>query len=676
MSHSDATLPERDFDPDDLGPDKLSKDEAEAQVERLRDEIRHHNYRYYVENAPDISDAEYDRLFKTLQTLEEHFPELQTPESPTQRVGAEPLDAFATVTHIVPMLSLDSDDDADAVREFDERLRKKVDGDRVRYTLEPKFDGLSVELVYRQGQLERAATRGNGQEGEDITHNVRTIRAVPLQLREADRPAPELLAVRGEIMMSVGAFEQVNEQLNSEGKKPFANPRNAAAGSVRQLDPNITAKRPLDVFFYDILALEGADTPITTQLEGFSALREWGLKVSEYVGDADQIDGVFAYHQNIAEQRDELPFEIDGVVIKLNDFGARDEIGATSHHPRWAFAYKFPPRKEVSQVLQIIPSVGRTGVITPIAIMRPVEIGGVTVSRANLHNREEIARLDVREGDYVRVERAGDVIPQVVERLERKGEERSAPFDMPDTCPSCDTEVEINGPHTLCPNRYGCPAQLAGRLEHFGSRRGLDIDGLGEETAKLLVHKDLVDTLPDLFDLSVDDVAALEGFAQKSAENLVRGIDKASNVELPRFLYALGIPEVGATVARDLATHFKRFETIRTASTGRPRSGARNRADYGAKDSRLFRRRTQPGHSRPAPRRTRHARRGRGRDGRGERCAQRADLRVYRLAVADDAQRRPRPRRTSRREGDLFGKLADGLSRRGREGRQQARQGA
>jgi len=538
----------------------------EKRAEELRREIRRHDYLYYVANRPQISDEEYDDLFRELVELEKEHPELRTDDSPTQRVGAEPLDAFPTVQHTAPMLSLDSSREEADVRRFDQRVRDRLgEGAEVRWVMEPKLDGASVELVYEDGVLARAATRGDGRKGERITENVRTIPAVPLRLREEDRPPPSMVAVRGEVLMRLGPFEALNERLLQEGKEPFANPRNAAAGSLRQLDPRITAARPLDIFVYDILASDGLEG-VDTQTQVRRALEAWGLRTPEFEVLAESADDIVAYHADLMERRDELEYEIDGVVAKLDDLAARERLGSTSRHPRWAYAFKFPPRKELTRVLRIFPSVGRTGVVTPVAMMRPVEIGGVTVSRASLHNIEQVHRLDVHEGDTVRVQRAGDVIPQVVEVVEKGTGKREEPFELPETCPSCGTELVRRGPYTVCPNSFECPAQLAGRLVHFGSRDALDIEGLGEETAKLLVSEELVRELPDLFELEPGPLEALEGFAEKSATNLVEAIGKAAKTELRRFLYGLGIPEVGTAVARDLAEHFRSFEKIRDAS--------------------------------------------------------------------------------------------------------------
>jgi DNA ligase (NAD+) len=541
----------------------MNRTQAEKRVRELHTQIRHHDYLYYVKDGPEISDEAYDALFRELKELEERFPNLLTPDSPTQRVAGVALDKFPTVEHTAPMLSLDSSQERGPLERFDERLRKAVGGD-VAYVVDPKLDGASVELVYERGVLVRVSTRGDGQRGEGITENVRTIRTAPLRLRDKARIAPALLAVRGEVIMRVGAFEKLNERLLAEGREPFANPRNAAAGSLRQLDPQITAQRPLDLYVYDILAAEGVD--VGTQWKALAVLREWGFPVNELARRVDSVEEIVAYHEELHEQRDDLAYEIDGVVIKLDDLAVREEVGATSHHPRWAYAFKFPPRKEVTRVLAIVPSVGRTGAVTPIAMLRPVELGGVTVSRASLHNRDEVARKDIREGDRVRVQRAGDVIPQVLERVAEPGRKRAAKYRMPQKCPSCGTPLLERGPFTICPNSFECPAQLAGRVQHFASRNALDIEGLGDETARLLVTEGLVRQLPDLFDLTPEQLVTLEGFAEKSAENLVDGLAKASRAELHRFLIGLGIPEVGVAVAKDLARHFRSLDALRRAS--------------------------------------------------------------------------------------------------------------
>jgi DNA ligase (NAD+) len=535
-----------------------------TRVHKLRETVRHHSYLYHVRDRPEISDEYYDRLFNELRTLEESYPDLMTPSSPTQRIGGKPLDRFETIAHTEPMLSLDSTGEIPALVRFDERMRKVL-GDKASYFVEPKLDGASIELVYEDGYLVRASTRGDGQRGEDVTQNIRTVESVPLTMRHDDRNMPPFLALRAEVIMRVREFETLNAHLLESGASPFANPRNAAAGSLRQLDPQVTASRPLDVYVYDILSIEG-ERP-DTQCDTLEALKDWGFRVSTWCRPAQNVEDILAFHSEMKEHRNDLDFEIDGIVIKLDDIADRDELGETSHHPRWAFAFKFPPRKEVTRLLSIFPSVGRTGVVTPIAFMRPVDLGGVTVSRANLHNREEVARKDIREGDLVRVQRAGDVIPQVIGRIEEEGHKRGDPWIMPVTCPSCETELVERGPYTVCPNLFDCPAQLAGRIQHLASRQALGIEGLGDETARLFVREGVIDHLPQLFELGVDELLSIEGFAEKSANNLVQAIAAARKTELARFIFGLGIPEVGIAVARELEAHFQSFENFRLADS-------------------------------------------------------------------------------------------------------------
>ena len=544
-------------------PTQLSLEAAREESARLATELSEHNYRYHVLDRPTISDGEYDRLFKRLQAIEARFPELKTDDSPTQRVGADPMSELPTHRHAAPMLSLDSSQEPDDVRRFDDRIRKAAEHE-VEYLLEPKLDGASLELVYEEGVLTRAVTRGNGRVGEGVTANVRTIPSVPLSLRTDKRAAPEFLAVRGEALMFLSEFEALNERVVAGGGEPYVNPRNSASGALRQLDSRVTAQRPLEVLAYDILAIRGET--FDTDAEGFEALGDWGFKRPERVELVRDVDAILEYHAAFDRDRDHLNYEIDGVVIKLNHLVTREDLGATSHHPRWAMAFKFEPRKEITRIDRIAVSVGRTGKITPVALLRPVEVGGVTVSRASLHNREELARKDVREGDLVRVQRAGDVIPQVVERVPEDDHERPDPFEMPTRCPACGTDVVEMGPFTVCPNTFGCPAQLKRGIQHFGSRGALDIEGLGEETAVQLVERGLVRSLADLFDLGVEDLIGLDGFAQKSAEKLVGAIQARRTVSLERFLHGLGVPEVGGTVARDLSAHFRSFDRIRTAT--------------------------------------------------------------------------------------------------------------
>ena len=542
--------------------------EVRRRADRLRAEIRRHDHLYHVENRPEVSDGAYDRLFRELQAIEEAFPHLLTPDSPTQRVGADPLSELPVVRHVAEMLSLDSSESAEDLRRFDERVRKAVEGP-VEYLVEPKLDGSSLELVYVGGVLDRAVTRGNGVEGEGVTENARTIPSVPLRLRAGrdQLPIPSLLAVRGEVLMYLSSFEELNRGRVEAGLEPYANPRNAAAGALRQLDSRITRTRPLEFFAFDILdvkwAVSGTEDGeasateaamgLDTDEEAVGALRGWGLRLPDRTRKVADIDEAIAYHAEFARDRDDLDYEIDGVVLKLNALAPRAALGSTSHHPRWAFAFKFAPRQEVTRLERITVQVGRTGKLTPLALLRPVEVGGVTVSRASLHNREELERKDVRAGDLVRIQRAGDVIPQVVERVEESGRARSEPFRMPEECPRCGAAVVEEGPFVVCSNRLGCPAQLERGIEHFVSRGGLDIEGLGSETVALLVGEGLVREPADLFDLTPDDLLELEGFAETRSRKLAAAIQSARKTELARFIYGLGIPEVGATVARVLA---------------------------------------------------------------------------------------------------------------------------
>jgi len=539
-------------------------------VAELRREIARHDRLYHQLDAPEISDEAYDALWHELRDLEARHPDLIDPDSPTQRVGGAPVAGLESAAHLAPMLSLDSSAKEEAFRQFDARVRRALgEGAAIAYSVEPKIDGLSVELVYESGRLQRAVTRGDGLVGEVITHSVRTIRALPLELDGRVRPVPASLSVRGEVYLTLRSFDDVNERLLQEGKAPFASPRNLAAGTVRQLDPRLAAARPLTVFAYDVLeagAGEDGHGALARHQEVLGALADWGLPVNPENRLVDDADGVWAAFEAFAARRDALPYEVDGLVVKLDDLAARRRLGDTAHHPRWAFAIKFRPRKEVSQVLRIVASVGRTGVVTPVALLRPVNIGGVTVGRANLHNREDLARKDIREGDTVRVERAGDVIPQVVERVAGPTEApRGEPFRMPDACPSCGTALIDRGPYTVCPNAFGCPAQAVARLVHLGSRIALDIEGLGDVTARLLVEAGLVRELPDLFDLAAADFGALEGFAEVSAANLEAALRAAARTTLPRFLVGLGIPDVGPAVARGLAERFGTIDALRAA---------------------------------------------------------------------------------------------------------------
>ncbi|MFB6206166.1 MAG: NAD-dependent DNA ligase LigA [Haloglomus sp.] len=548
--------PPTDFEP----ATELEREAASEQAARLREAIRFHDQRYYIEADPVIDDRSYDRLFDRLQALEDAF-DLDEANSPTNRVGGEPLDELETVEHVAPMLSIDSSGDPEAVREFDRRVRDRlvdIDTDtEVAYLCEPKFDGISVELVYRHGELDRAVTRGDGDEGDDITANVRTVGSVPQRLR-GDHP--DYLAVRGELFMPREPFSEYNSERVAEGKEPFANPRNAVAGTVRQLDPSTVAERPLDCVFFDVLE---SNVEFESHAEQVRQLPRWGLKTSARVERVTDIEAALAYRDRLLAERDDLSYEVDGVVIKLDDLAACEALGATARAPRWAFAYKFPARTEETTVRQIAVQVGRTGRLTPVALLDPVEVGGVTVSRATLHNPDQIVDLGVDVGDRVRIQRAGDVIPYVEEVTAESSEGH---FRFPDHCPACDSAVERDGPNAFCTGGLACPAQLQRAVEHYAARAGLDIEGLGEKNVEQLIDEGLVSGIPDLYDLTVDELAELDGWGKTSAENLTRELEAAKEPPLADFLAAIGVPEVGETTAANLARHFGTLDAVMAAS--------------------------------------------------------------------------------------------------------------
>ncbi len=539
--------------------------QAKKRARELRDLLNYHNYRYYVLDSPEISDAEYDRLFRELQALEENHPELVTPDSPTQRVGAEPLEAFGHVRHSVPMTSMDDAFEESEVRDWDRRVRQGLASSAsVSYTVEPKFDGVSVSLRYENGSLARAGTRGDGTTGEDVTSNVRTINTVPLRLRGTGWPG--VLEVRGEVVIPKEDFERLNAERLEHGENAFANPRNAAAGSLRQLDPQVTATRPLTFFPWGLGELLVPVAPRYSQVA--RRLKQWGFRVSEFLEVVHGIDACFTYYQDMLSGRNALPFEIDGVVYKVDDLAAREQLGFTARAPRWALAHKLPAHEETTQVEEIIASVGRTGAITPVAILRPVQVGGVTVSRATLHNEDELQRKDVRIGDTVVVRRAGDVIPEVVSVVRSKRPKRARRFKMPDMCPVCGSDVvRLSGEAaTRCTGGLFCPAQRREAIRHFASRRAMDIDGLGDKLVQQLDEQGLVRDIADLYRLDTTAVAGLERMGEKSAENLMRQLEKSKKVNLARFLYALGIKDVGEATAQTLAKHFRTLRNVTQAS--------------------------------------------------------------------------------------------------------------
>jgi DNA ligase (NAD+) len=542
----------------------MSRSEVEKRIRRLREEIARHDHLYYVLDEPEIADAAYDRLRADLEALEKEYPDLVTSDSPTQRVGAPPRDDLPNVRHVKPMLSLESVMSVAAAGEFDRRTKKGLGSDDVTYTVEPKFDGLSVELLYEDGVLARGATRGDGTVGEDVTPNIRTIRTVPLRLRGGK--APRRVAIRGEAIMPLAAFRDLNRWMIERELPAFANPRNAAAGSLRQLDSRVTAERPLTFFAYEIMSIEGAEPPDTHTHE-LEMLSGWGLRVDPHQRICPSIEEAIAYHGALGASRDELPFEIDGVVIQIDSKVDREILGFRSRSPRWAIALKFEPRKEVTIVEDIVVQVGRTGKLTPVALLRPVDVSGVTVSRATLHNAGEVAKKDIRVGDTVRVERAGDVIPAVVERIPQKDERRKRPFAMPGACPVCGAEVVEEGAYHFCTGGLSCPAQLKRGIAHFASKGALDIEGLGAKTVAALVDRGLVTGVADIYRLDAASLLELEGFADKSAANLIEAIESSKKkVALDRFLYALGIREVGEHVAAVLAARYGTLDAVMEAT--------------------------------------------------------------------------------------------------------------
>ncbi|HEY5807860.1 MAG TPA: NAD-dependent DNA ligase LigA [Povalibacter sp.] len=532
----------------------------------LREQIGNHNYRYYVLDDPDVSDAEYDRLLRELTDIEAQHPELVTPDSPTQRVGISPVGELRPVVHSTPMLSLDNAFNDEDLLNFDRRVRERLDDvDVVEYAAEPKLDGLAVSFRYESGVLVQAATRGDGMSGEDVTHNVRTIKAVPVRLQGR---SPELLEVRGEVFMQIAGFKAMNEKALAAGEKVFVNPRNAAAGSLRQLDPRLTASRPLDVFFYSVGETRGWKLPAKPS-ESLQQLREWGLKISPLLRVVQGAQGCLDYYRQIGEQRAGLPYEIDGVVYKVNRLQQQRDLGFVARAPRWAIAHKFPAHEENTIVEGVEFQVGRTGALTPVAKLKPVFVGGVTVSNATLHNIDEVHRKDVRIGDTVVIRRAGDVIPEIVKVIvDKRPAPEPAPVQLPTECPICQSAVErVEGEAVArCTGGLFCPAQRKEALRHFASRRALDIEGLGSKLIDQLVDSGLVKTLVDIYRLTVAQLTDLERMGEKSAQKLVDQIAQSkTRATLPRLLYGLGIRDVGESTAQALASYFGSLQALMAA---------------------------------------------------------------------------------------------------------------
>jgi DNA ligase (NAD+) len=541
----------------------MPNQEIEHKIKKLRDKINYHNYRYYILDDPEISDAEYDRLMRELQSLEQQYPEFITPDSPTQRVGATPLEAFETVTHTLPMLSLDNGFDEAEIREFDTRIRKLLPPrEKIEYVAEPKFDGLAVELVYESGRFTVGSTRGDGTVGEDITQNLKTIKTVPLRLIDRKHSIPARLEVRGEVVFPIHAFETLNKQREQADEPLFANPRNAAAGSLRQLDPKITASRPLEIFFHSIGQVIGYS--FSSHWQFLDTISAWGLRSTPERLLCQNLDEIFQFYDALEQKREQLPYEIDGLVIKVNSIAQREAIGIKSRSPRWAIAYKFPARQEITQILDIKPQVGRTGTLTPVAIMKPVQIGGVEVSRATLHNQDEIDKKDVRIGDWVVVQRAGDVIPEVVKVIDSRRTGNEKKYQIPNTCPVCGAHVvRLPGEAAHRCQNLSCPAQLKQQIGHFASRGAMDIEGLGDKLIDQLVEKGLIKDTADLYFLPKGQWANLERMADKSAQNIIDALDQSKTISLDRFIYSLGIRFVGEHTASLLADHFKTLANLK-----------------------------------------------------------------------------------------------------------------
>lgn len=539
-------------------------------IAELREQLNYHNHRYYVLDDPELPDIEFDRLFAELRQLEELHPELIVPESPTQRVGGEPIAGFVEVTHEVPMLSLDNAFDAETVAAFDQRVRERLEEEgAIQYAAEPKLDGVAISLRYEKGRLVQAATRGDGRVGEDVTHNARTISALTLELRGTD--FPEVVEVRGEVYMPRAGFEALNARAREQGQKTFANPRNATAGSLRQLDPRVAAGRPLSLFVYGVGLHRGRSLP-ATHSETLHAFEAWGLRVCDEARVVTGATGCLEYFRRIESKRDKLPYDIDGVVYKVDQYALQRELGFVARAPRWAIAQKFAAQEQLTTVTGIDWQVGRTGALTPVARLEPVAVGGVTVSNATLHNLDELERKDVRVGDVVSVRRAGDVIPEVVSVITERRKRGARRVQLPPACPECGSEVIRPEGEAVarCSGGLYCPAQRKQSLKHFVSRRALDIEGLGSKLIDQLVRAGLVSTPADLYDperVSLDSLTRLERIGEKSAKNILQAIEASRNVTLARFLFALGIREVGESTAHSLADYFGSLQRIREAAS-------------------------------------------------------------------------------------------------------------
>lgn len=533
----------------------------EAEINSLRKELQEHNYKYYVLDDPSISDYDFDMKLKELEKLEKAHPEFADPNSPTQRVGGQVTKNFKTVVHEYQLYSLANSYSKEELEDWEKRIQKSIPGE-LEYTCELKYDGASISILYENGKLTQAVTRGDGTQGDDVTHNVKTIRSLPLQLRG---DYPEKFYVRGEIVLPFEGFSQLNAERVENGEEPYANPRNTASGSLKLQDSSETARRPLDCLPFGV---EGRNLPFSTQYESLKKLREWGFKVPKNYKLVKGIDGIMAFLNHWDEHRHDLPYETDGVVVKVNKISQQEELGYTAKAPRWAMAYKFKAEQVETVLKKITYQVGRTGAITPVANLKPVQFAGTTVKRASLHNADQIEKLDVREGDSVYVEKGGEIIPKIVGVDFKKRNPDSQPTQFITHCPECDTELVRAEGEALhyCPNSAACPPQVKGRIEHFISRKAMDIEGLGAETVGLLVNAGLIENYADLYELKKEQVLPLERMAEKSAENLINGIEASKKIPFERVLYALGIRFVGETVAKKLALHYKSIETLKEQS--------------------------------------------------------------------------------------------------------------
>lgn len=539
---------------------------AKKRITELSDQLNHHSYRYYVLDEPEISDSKYDRLYRELQHLEEQFPQLVTPDSPTQRVGAPPLAAFVSLTHAVPMLSLDNAFGNDELREFDNRIKRLLNRTKdIEYVVEPKIDGVAVELVYENGLFALGSTRGDGFVGENVTLNLKTIKSIPIRLLTNETTVPERLDVRGEVYYPNSGFVKMNKEREAKGDPIYANPRNTAAGTLRQLDSKITAARPLNIFIHSFGQAVGHE--FSSHSEALETFKAWGFRVNSHITVCRNIEEVIKGCEKIVALRDSLDYDIDGAVIKVNSMALQTQAGMRTRSPRWATALKFEAKQETTQILDIVPQVGRTGALTPVAHLKPVKIAGVEVRRATLHNQDEIDRKDVRIGDWVVVQRAGDVIPEVVKVIISKRTSAAKKFKIPKKCPICGSHVlRMKGEAVHRCQNFSCPAQLKERIQHFASKGAMDIEGLGEKLVEQLVEKKLVKNVADFYSLTKEQLAGLERMAEKSAQNIIEALEASKNTDLSRLLYAFGIRFVGEHVSRVLAKEFETFENLKKAS--------------------------------------------------------------------------------------------------------------